>query len=920
MKISLILLIFGILTACIPAVAVTGQIVGSGDNTSSGISPTIQEGDSNELKVIQVDWSRPNPALVANIETQLSLYDPLYKSRTDSNRTFTGLDSPIYWQNFRMPSKGNVKVPIFLVDFPDYPHSSQQTPLDVALAFNENTLNNDPYKSVNNYYDVSSYQQLNLTGQVYDWIRAPKERDFYSDESLLSMVLNYKNSAVDFSQFDSNNDGYIDGMIVIFTGPEVEATPWWGHSNIASYPIDGKSTAGFAFIPYETRYGEFDIQTSLHEIGHCLGLPDYYDYNASIGLDGGVGGADMMDSAWGDHNAFSKYLLGWINPTVIQRGDSELISLREFESYPDAVIVLPVGWLSDREFFITQYRYPGIGMDPVAGPSGSSIKPGLWIWHVDATLEETGINYRYNNQYTDRKLLRLMEADGLEQIEANNDPHTASFNDGDLYTEGYRLTPLSMPNSKNYMGIAGEGSDVWINQLAEVRTLPSLSPKMRARYTVCQYCSNPVVADFQYTWVGPDGLTLNITDSSFGDPVTLKIIWGDGSPEECHGAGCGDEFPYGNISHEYSTPDDYRITYTVVRDDTQKDTLLGRVPRDYWGEYSTDSIPSSMEFGEVGYKKIVWMNRGTETWTGSDSIWTNWGDTHGFSFSQQPASFMNVAPEEDLDDIYEITAPSKSGIYSFTPRLEKDGNPISQGVPKQIKVPPSGTIGTAVVRPSQWNNWILDTLADGIVEQRDHYGMFTDVPVIADFNNDWEMDRAVFRDGEWIIDYGMDGTVEVRKKFGMAGDIPLVARAGGDSTGDSGFDTTLDLVVFRNGEWIIDYEMDGTVDIRDHFGMSGDIPLIGDFNNDGLMDRAVFRKTVFNNWIFDYGMDSTVNARDHYGTTGDIPVVGDFNEDGVMDRAVFRDGEWIVDYNIDGTVNTRPHYGMRGDRPIVWNW
>lgn len=34
--------------------------------------------------------------------------------------------------------------------------------------------------------------------------------------------------------------------------------------------------------------------------------------------------------------------------------------------------------------------------------------------------------------------------------------------------------------------------------------------------------------------------------------------------------------------------------------------------------------------------------------------------------------------------------------------------------------------------------------------------------------------RAVFRNGEWIIDYGWDASVNSRQRFGMTGDVPLV--------------------------------------------------------------------------------------------------------------------------------------------------
>src|SRR5665647_3157261 len=125
-------------------------------------------------------------------------------------------------------------------------------------------------------------------------------------------------------------------------------------------------------------------------------------------------------------------------------------------------------------------------------------------------------------------------------------------------------------------------------------------------------------------------------------------------------------------------------------------------------------------------------------------------------------------------------------------------------------------------------------------------------------------------------------------------------------------------MIFRPSEWnnwVFSNNMTRVV-FRNHYGDNSDKPLSGDFNNDGVADRAVFQG---GEWIIDYNMDGSVNARNRYGQMTDIPLVGDFNNDGVADRAVFRSGEWIIDYTMDGSVNTRLKFGMTGDVPMVWN-
>jgi hypothetical protein len=165
---------------------------------------------------------------------------------------------------------------------------------------------------------------------------------------------------------------------------------------------------------------------------------------------------------------------------------------------------------------------------------------------------------------------------------------------------------------------------------------------------------------------------------------------------------------------------------------------------------------------------------------------------------------------------------------------------------------------------------------------------------------------GIFRSGQWIMDYGMDGTVNRRLNFGSATDIPVV--------GDFNNDGTTDIGIFRSGQWIMDYGMDGTVNRQVNYGHAGYTPILGEFNNDGTTDIGVYRR---GQWILDYGMDGNENYRFYYGLPTDTPVVGDFNNDGKTDIGVFRSGQWILDYGMDGTVNSRFYYGLPTDTPVV---
>jgi hypothetical protein len=73
----------------------------------------------------------------------------------------------------------------------------------------------------------------------------------------------------------------------------------------------------------------------------------------------------------------------------------------------------------------------------------------MLIWHVDATLNSYGDDYRYDNSYTAHKLVKLMEADGLERIEASSARADAAM----YYKPGKTFGSTTTPSSKDYQGV-----------------------------------------------------------------------------------------------------------------------------------------------------------------------------------------------------------------------------------------------------------------------------------------------------------------------------------------------------------------------------------------------------------------------------------------------------------------------------------
>lgn len=163
------------------------------------------------------------------------------------------------------------------------------------------------------------------------------------------------------------------------------------------------------------------------------------------------------------------------------------------------------------------------------------------------------------------------------------------------------------------------------------------------------------------------------------------------------------------------------------------------------------------------------------------------------------------------------------------------------------------------------------------------------VPVknrVFDWDADGKTDLSVFRasDGSWMIGPSGSSPLTFLTYFGLSGDIPV--------SGDFNGDGRSDVAVFRpsNGTWYI--KPDGNY-YGVQWGLQGDIPVAADYDADGRTDIGVFRPSN-GTW---YIQQSTLGIKIvQWGQGGDKPITGDFEGDGKADIAVWRpsNGVWYV--------------------------
>lgn len=354
--------------------------------------------------------------------------------------------------------------------------------------FLEDSLNTLGYYSLSEYYKISSYNKLNIKGEVTPWI----DLDLTTKEISSSSISNYKldcgtyfptekainyikeNLNIDLTKYDNDKDGFIDGVYFIYGCPtflddsSLSTSTFWNFTyynvlnkdkaSISSPVLMTYSWSSFDMLSKGSDKTKLDTHTYIHEFGHQLGLNDYYDTSNSGGLNpytSPMGGLDMMDNNVGDHSAFSKFALGWINPFVVS-GDIGSVEV-EIRSLIESgeCIILPTSNYNNTpfdEYLMIEYiKNDSINkVDSTNGyPStfytdGRIIrfysKNGIRITHIDARSVDSNLDY----------------TDNINDMVMTKFSNTASTKQGyycPLNNNSYVLTSLISANSsRNTLG------------------------------------------------------------------------------------------------------------------------------------------------------------------------------------------------------------------------------------------------------------------------------------------------------------------------------------------------------------------------------------------------------------------------------------------------------------------------------------
>ncbi|MCK5077752.1 MAG: M6 family metalloprotease domain-containing protein, partial [Calditrichia bacterium] len=363
----------------------------------------------------------------------------------------------------KMPN-ANFNLLVLLVDFSDEAAQTNETYFDTLIYEPQNSTLVDYFEEVT--YGNWTIVTANMPGNT-GWFRAPDTSGYYinkkcglgayprNSQKLVEDLVAAADPDLDFSPYDNDRDGNVDGLMVIHAGRPYQTTldsnyfsdvKWQTHAPIL---VDSVNISIFTIISeYMYVPGDRTIGTFAHEIGHAIfGLPDLYDTDGSSN---GLGRWSLMASGnWNGTNgdspahpdAWCKMKMRMITPTVVTHNRiGEIISPAEIG--PTAY-KLKLNGTPSSEYFLVENRQ-SIGYD--AELPGE----GLLIYHIsDNVSTENTLEWYPGHTENGHYLVALEQADGQWQLEQQT-----NFGDtGDPFpgsTNNTAFADSTTPDSRGY--------------------------------------------------------------------------------------------------------------------------------------------------------------------------------------------------------------------------------------------------------------------------------------------------------------------------------------------------------------------------------------------------------------------------------------------------------------------------------------
>jgi immune inhibitor A len=383
---------------------------------------------------------------------------------------------------------------VILIDFSDKSHA-------VEPAFFDSLIFDSTHISVRDYYREVSYGDLNLVTvhlpSETGWHRADNPSTYYTTDALgnpnggfgsyprnaqklVEEAVLAVDSLVNFSDYDNDRDGWVDGLLVVHAGTSGEAegdeTNIWSHFYRTKNPIslesgsDLVSVYEYAIVPeywlFDGESYDMTIGVIAHELGHSLfGLPDLYDKDGSsdglsswsLMASGNWNGPQHIGGSPSHPDAWSRAWMGYATPVNVT-ANLMALSISPIELLPDSYKLWTDG-KPGKEYFLVEHRLR-------AGYDQYLPWQGLLIYHIDENVDKVYIQ-NANEWYPGHTnhghyLIALEQADGFYGLERGE-----GSDSGDPFPGNTVKAHFSNITSPSSLAYNGAWTNVAITDIAE---------------------------------------------------------------------------------------------------------------------------------------------------------------------------------------------------------------------------------------------------------------------------------------------------------------------------------------------------------------------------------------------------------------------------------------------------------------------
>lgn len=420
------------------------------NNQEVNLIDQVVEKDIDYLLIIEVS---KDPSIRSSVELLTYLTKGFYKLENPT------LDVTCLNSSYS-PHEGEINVLVVPIEFKNHGGYYDTTKWkeddldkvnDYYFGDKEDTPEN--WNSFKTYYETASFNKVKVNGMVskiyYEeeyTLKDVNEGNFNLVFTLLKRATDFikeEYKELDFKKFDLNSDGKFDNIHFITNAPK--SVDWgenlWPH--MSNTGISGSLTSLETDVYSLSSLSHFDsARTAIHEQGHMFGLDDYYDYTEYSSKDY-IGSADMQSLNCFDWNSYSKFLMNWNTPYVIDGTLNETTITLKAASLNGDFLIIPsnVNTFNNSpfdEYFMLELFSPFNNNEddwynyyPKEILSYYNIKEGLGdygvrLYHVDSRLYGFNSNVNDGKEIFNKEELELNEYKNI-MIGANNSSDPTSY-------------------------------------------------------------------------------------------------------------------------------------------------------------------------------------------------------------------------------------------------------------------------------------------------------------------------------------------------------------------------------------------------------------------------------------------------------------------------------------------------------------